>query len=103
MQIPAGLATIAIWNNTVRCKGLHTSELRPCLEMIGIPQEPLHEVFMIAAEADRAVVHEPNGKQVDHRLCVGTAIDIITEIDFHAMADRPAFEIAIDAFDRFDQ
>lgn len=58
---------------------------------------------MIAAEADRTIVHEPNGKQVDHRLCVGTAIDIVTEIDFNAMADRPAFEIAVDAFDRFDQ
>ena len=103
MQIPACLAAIVIRNNTVRRQSLQTAELRPCLEMFGIPQELLHKVFMITAEADRAIVNEPNGKQIDYGLCVGTAIDIVTEIDFHAMADRPAFEIAVDAFDRFDQ
>jgi hypothetical protein len=71
--------------------------------MIGITQETFHQFLVIAAEAYSAIVNQPNGKQVDHRLCVGAAVDIVAEIDFDAMADRPAFQVVVDALDGFDQ
>jgi len=71
--------------------------------MDGIPQEPLHQVLVIAAKANGAMVNESSGEQVDHCLCVRAAVDVIAEIDFHAMANRPALQVLVDAFDGFDQ
>lgn len=103
VQIPAGLAAMGRWNDAIRCESLKASQLRPCLEMHGIAKELLHQVLVIAAKTNGTMVNESNGEQVDHCFRVGAAIDVIAEIDFHTVADRPAFQIFVDAFDGFDQ
>ena len=54
--------------NAVGCQGLHAAQLQPWMKVGWISQEILHHGLMIAAQAHRAISHQPDRQQIDDSL-----------------------------------
>lgn len=58
---------------------------------------------MVAAQANRTPLSDSDGELIDHALRIGTPIDIVAEIDFERVFDRPSLEIVLDVSDGFSK
>ena len=92
-----GCLGVVMQLDAIGCKRLHAAQWLPVLQDGRILKEPFHHSFVVAAQAHRAISNEPDRKQIDHRPGVRPAIDIVAEIDFDRMRDRPAPDVVVDA------
>ena len=81
--------------DAIGCKGVHAAQLQPGIKARRIPEEVLHQGFVIAAQAHRAIFHQPDRQQINDGLRIRAAIDVVAQIDFERMRDRPALEVLI--------
>lgn len=102
MQIACCLRSV-VQLDTVGRKCLHAAQLLPVLQDGRILQKTFHHSFVVAAQAHRAIGDEPHREQIEHRSRVRSAIDIVAEIDFDRMRDRPAPYVVVDARNYFAQ
>lgn len=58
---------------------------------------------MVSTQANRAPLSDSDGELVDHALRIGTAINIVAEIDFERVFDWPPLEIVLNANDGFSK
>jgi hypothetical protein len=84
-------------------KGLHAAQLVPMTKFGRVLKEILHQGLVIAAQAHRAVLNQPDGQHIDDGLRMGASIDIVTEIDLDRVLYRPASKVIADARDDVDQ
>ena len=96
LQIEGCLALV-VQLDAVGCKRLHAAQWLPVLQDGRILKEPFHHSFVVAAQTHGAIGNEPDREQIDHRPGVRSAIDVVAEIDFDRMRDRPAPDVVVDA------
>lgn len=89
--------------DTIGRKCLHAAQLLPVLQDGRVLQKTFHHGFVVAAQAHGVIGDEPHREQIEHRARVRSAIDIVAEIDFDRMRDRPAPHVVVDARNYFAQ
>lgn len=74
------------------------AELRPVMDGSRIiPEKRFEDRFMVAAQANRVPLHQPNRELINYALRIRAAVDVVTEIDFESALDGPPLKILIDA------
>ena len=94
---------IRVQIDTVGGKGLHAAQLVPMTEFGRVLKEIFHQGLVIAAQAHRLVLNQPDGQYIDDGLRIRASIDIVAEIDLDRVLYRPASKVIADARDDIDQ
>ena len=102
MQVELGFGSVAR-EHPIGGKGLHAAQSLPVTKDGRILKEMLHDTLVIATQANRAISNQPDRQQIDHGLRMRAAIDVVAEIDFDRMLDRPAPDVVINACDDLAQ
>ena len=89
--------------NPIGCKSLHAAELPPMTEEVGVSKKIFQHGFMVATQAHRTIFNQPNGQQINHRLRIRTAIDVIAQINFDRVLYRPTSKVIFNARDGLHQ
>ena len=89
--------------DAVGCKGLHAADLQPGTETGRIAKEVFHQALVVATQANGAIFDQPDRQHIDHGLRIRAAIDVIAQINFNRMRDRPALQVIINACKGFSQ
>jgi hypothetical protein len=103
MRIDFRLGLRRARTDAVGCKGVHAAQLQPGIKAGRIPEEILHQGFVIATQAHRAILHKPDRQQINDSLRIRAAIYVVAQIDLDRMPDRPALEVLINPCNGFKQ
>jgi hypothetical protein len=89
--------------NPIGCKGLHAAQMLPMTKIGWVSKEILHQGFVVAAQAHRAIFDKPDGQQINDSLGIRAAIDVVAQINLDRMLYRPASKVIIDTCNGFNQ